>query len=107
MGLKKGQTNNKKGRPKGALSSKRKEWEEMGHTLTTEWTQYIVDEGNRMIKEKRFEDFYAIYKDLVQYFKPKQTHNINEDKTPPKIVFQNVSEQFTFDSNGKPIKNAD
>lgn len=71
MGLKKGHTNNKEGRPKGALSSKRKEWESMGVTLLGDWTDFIKQEGNRMIEADNFEDFYPLYKDMVNYFKPK------------------------------------
>ena len=93
MGLKKGQTNNPDGRPVGALSEKRKEWESMGSTLLGSWTDYITEYGNQLIKEDRFDDFYPLYKDMVNYFKPKMqstTIDANIDTTP-KIIFQDIS----------------
>ncbi len=80
MGLKKGQTNNIKGRPKGALSGKRKEWESMGETLLGEWTDFIKESGNKMIKDGNFEEFYPLYKDMVNYFKPKMQSTTNDTK---------------------------
>ena len=66
-----GKSNNPKGKPKGALSSRRSEWEAMGEALTGTWTDYITEYGNELIKAGNFEEFYPLYKDMVNYFKPK------------------------------------
>ena len=66
-----GKSNNPKGKPKGALSSRRSEWEAMGEALTGTWTDYITEYGNELIKAGKFEEFYPLYKDMVNYFKPK------------------------------------
>ena len=71
MPFKKGQSGNMEGRPKGSLSSKRQEWEQMGETLVGTWTDYVMQVGNDMIEEGKFEEFYPLYKDMVNYFKPK------------------------------------
>ena len=70
-GSQNGKSNNPQGKPKGALSSRRTEWEEMGEALTGTWTDYITEYGNDLIKAGKFDEFYPLYKDMVNYFKPK------------------------------------
>jgi len=92
MGLKKGQTNNPDGRPVGALSEKRKEWESMGGTLLGSWTNYITEYGNQLIKENNFDDFYPLYKDMVNYFKPKMQSSTLDAKVESKQTIINLGD---------------
>ena len=71
MPFKKGKSGNPEGRKPGTLTKKRTEWEEMGEALVGPWTDYIKAEGFRMMQEGKFEEFYPLYKDMVNYFKPK------------------------------------
>ena len=63
----------------------------MGETLTSEWTKHVILYGNKLIDTGNYKEFIQLYKDLVNYFKPKINHNINEEQQPVKIVFENVS----------------
>ena len=71
MPFKKGQSGNPAGRKKGTVTKKRSEWEQMGEALVGPWTDYIKAEGFRMMQEGNWEEFYPLYKDMVNYFKPK------------------------------------
>jgi hypothetical protein len=71
MPFKKGQSGNPQGRKKGTVTKKRSEWEQMGEALVGPWTDYIKAEGFRMMQEGNWEEFYPLYKDMVNYFKPK------------------------------------
>ena len=86
MGLKKGMTNNPDGKPKGALSKKRVEWEEMGATLVGTWTAYVMKYGNDLVKDDKFDEFYPLYKDMVNYFRPKLASSQIKQETETKLT---------------------
>ena len=85
MPFKKGQSGNMEGRPKGSLSSKRQEWEQMGETLVGTWTDYVMQVGNDMIEEGKFEEFYPLYRDMVNYFRPKLSSAQVKQETEIKV----------------------
>ncbi len=68
----KGQSGNPKGRPTGAISERTKQWNALGDILTGEGADRIVqylDELWAADKDK----FFAAYKSLLNYFKPKMS----------------------------------
>ncbi len=97
MGLGKGHTNNKEGRPKGALSSKRKEWEQLGDSILNDWTDFVKLEGDKMIKDGNFEDFYPLYKDLLNYFRPRLQSATLEAKVEAKGEIEIVLKEPEWD----------
>jgi hypothetical protein len=66
-----GKSNNPHGRPKGIIERKRNEWEEMGRTITGEWTDALIEYGNMLLSEGKYEEFSRLYLAVVNYFKPK------------------------------------
>ena len=85
MPFKKGQSGNPGGRTPGTLTKKRTEWEEMGDALVGPWTDYIKAEGFRMMQEGNWEEFYPLYKDMVNYFKPKLSSAQIKQETEVKL----------------------
>ena len=73
----------KSGKP---ISKKRKEWEEMGATLVGTWTDYITEYGNKLIENGNFEEFYPLYKDMVNYFKPRLASTQVKQETETKFT---------------------
>ena len=85
MPFKKGQSGNPEGRKKGTLTKKRNEWEAMGEALTGPWTDYIKAEGFRMMEEGDFDKFYPIYREMVNYFRPKLSSAQIKQETEVKL----------------------
>ena len=67
MGLNKGQTNNRDGRPKGSQNIKTKEWEQLGKAIASKHS----DRFNNILNSLNDEDFVKAYISIIGYFKPK------------------------------------
>ena len=67
MGLNKGQTNNRDGRPKGSQNIKTKEWKQLGEAITSKH----ADRFNNILNSLNDEDFVKAYILIIGYFKPK------------------------------------
>ena len=93
MGLKKGQTNNKEGRPTGSKNKKTKEWEQLGEFITNEGAKRVIKYLHSIKDDKEFFDKYTL---LINYFKPKmQSTQLDANVKKPTIIeFRNVSKQF-------------
>ena len=87
------------GRKRGK-TKKNKEWENLGN--------FIIDAGAkkamRILNEMDDDKFIEQYTKLVSYFKPKIVHNINEDKHPVRVIFENASDKFYFDKDGNSVE---
>jgi hypothetical protein len=57
------------GRPKGVPSERTKRWEELGEYLVTRGAERTMN----MLDSLSDEEFIKHYKDLLEYFKPKQS----------------------------------
>jgi len=66
--------------------AKTKQWEELGEFIT----QSGAERAMRILNQLPDQDFLEQYNKLLNYFKPKITHNINEDtiETPKAIIFK-------------------
>ena len=69
MGLKKGQTNNKDGRPTGSKNEKTKQWEALGEAIVTTHAERF----NRILETAEDENFQRYFTMILEYFKPKQS----------------------------------
>ena len=88
MGLPKGRTNNSDGRPIGTKNKKTGQWEKLSESIVTTHAERF----NRVLEESSDEDFAKLFKDVLNYFKPRINHNINEAKQHQPINYQDVSE---------------
>lgn len=61
---------NKLGKLKGK-HVKSKMWEELGASMTEEWSEKIKEYGNSLIDDGDLKEFKNLYLDLLNYFKPK------------------------------------
>jgi len=68
MGLRKGQTNNPDGRPKGSKDTKTLAWERIGEYLIGEGSQKYLSYLHTLDEKEFAKEFQAI----LEYFKPKQ-----------------------------------
>lgn len=71
MKFKKGESGNPAGRAKGVKNKKTLAWEAMGETLIGPWTEAVQKHGTQLIKDGNYRAFLELYKDMVNYFKPK------------------------------------
>lgn len=89
MPFAKGQSGNKKGRPKGSVSEKTRQWDALGEAITTKHTERF----NRILCGCEDDKFMALYLQTLEYFKPKlgRTEHTGQDGTPlpaPTIILQ-------------------
>ena len=86
MPFKKGVVTNPDGRPVGAVSEKRKHWEQLGEWFTTEGAQ----RAKEIMMKSDDEAFMNHYKNLIELFKPKlqrtENTNLNAELTVIKII---------------------
>lgn len=68
MGLHKGKTNNKDGRPKGSKNVKTIEWDNLGDMITKAGAERAI----KIMSSSNNDDFMKYYSMLLEYFKPKQ-----------------------------------
>jgi len=92
MGLPKGRTNNPRGRPEGAKGKRTIEWEKLGDFITDEGAERAA----RIMRECSDEDFMKYYRDVLEYFKPKQQRQeiSAEVETVIKIVEQRAEQIY-------------
>lgn len=74
-----GISNNPKGKPKGTKSTKTKQWEALAEDIVTIHAKRF----NIALSNLEDEDFVKIYKDILNYFKPKISYNINKSEDVP------------------------
>jgi len=92
-----GISNNPKGKPVGTKSAKTKQWESLAEKFCGEYADEVVEYLDGLVSDNEFtlknkqgvpvaidgkELFFQHYKDLLNYFKPKINHNINEETSP-------------------------
>jgi hypothetical protein len=99
-GSQNGVSNNPHGKPKGTKAKRTKQWEQLGEFITQAGAERAVKVLNNLPDE----DFLDQYGKLLGYFKPKITHNMNEQIGTHTIQFNNTSTDFEFDEDGKSIK---
>ena len=81
MGLPKGKTNNPGGRKTGSKNFKTKQWEELSESIITQHAATFNSIMTNLGKDDP-ELFVKIYKDILNYFKPKISYNINQEEKP-------------------------
>ena len=91
----KGKSGNPKGKPKGALGIKTKQWEEFGRQLLEENTETAAKIINDSAKQSP-ERFMAYYFQLIEYFKPRQSRvesktEIEMKETIIKVLYENIN----------------
>lgn len=75
----KGVSNNPKGKPKGIKNARTKQWEALAEDIVT----IHAERFNKSLANLEDEDFVKIYKDILNYFKPKISYNINKSEDEP------------------------
>lgn len=65
---------------------------------------YDIEQMKEDLRSLEPSERLKIVSTLSNYLIPKQTHNINEQKEPPNLVFENVSTNYNFDKDGNIIK---
>ena len=92
MGLRKGMTNNPKGKPLGAKNQRTVEWERLGEFMTVEGATRAK---SYLLGIKDDAEFFERYMDLLNYFKPRmaqsQVETIGNDFESVSITFVNES----------------
>ena len=91
MAFKKGEVNNPKGRPKGAVGNKTAIWNEIGEWFASDGIETykanlmeLMESDDPDIKLKAMDKFNA----LIEFFKPKlaRTELVGDEKKPLSIV---------------------
>lgn len=67
MGLHKGQTNNREGRPIGSKNEKTKQWEILSEAIVTRHSERF----NKVLDQLDDLEFIKAYTSILAYFKPK------------------------------------
>ena len=92
MGLQKGQTNNKNGKPKGTKHLKTQQWEKLGEFIIGEGAEKFIEE----IKMLDDVDYINAFTKVLSYFKPQLARTILTDERkqikPTVIIASNQKE---------------
>ena len=77
--IQKGQVLNPNGRPKGAISERTKQWNQLADAITSTHTERF----NQCLSQLEDKDFMRAYLEVLNYFKPKlsavQSNNVNTE----------------------------
>jgi hypothetical protein len=93
----------------GAMSRKGKhaksaQWEALHESIIT----VHAERFNRVLVDMDDELFAKTFKDILNYFKPRIVHNINQSTAPTEIVIQNISKKYDLNPDGtKKLKQDD
>ena len=103
--IQKGEVRNPKGKPKGALSQKRKAWELIGESLMNECSDKFMVEMNKLEGTAYINAFLNI----MEYFKPKlsRSETINQNENIETITVTLSQTLTVFPDNVDEIEHED
>lgn len=97
--IQKGEVRNPKGKPKGALSAKRKAWELIGESLMNECADKFMEEMNKLEGTA----YINAYLNILEFWRPRlsrsENHNMNQEVDKVVISITNTATLTQFPDN--------